>query len=151
MTDVSDAINILNVKLEGLTSYKKCDESPQRQVYICDSIPDKQLCFEVNDCWHQETPFKNIEPFRKWNSDETCALIIIKGDLNYRRLVGDFHWRSSDPIKDKISYIKKPLLIIRSLKSNVILGVDDEEKYSNNAPNWRISGKYGIVQLILPD
>ena len=75
-------------------------------------------------------------------------MIIVKGDLNYRRLVGDFHWKSSEPIMDKVSYIKKPLLIIRSLKSNVILGVNDEEKYSYNAPNWKISGQYGIIQWI---
>lgn len=148
MTDVDEAIGRLNSELEGLIGYKICDESQDRQVYECDTIPDKQISFEVDDCWHQEKLFKDVEQFRSWNTDETCALIIVKGDLNYRRLVGDFHWKSSEPIRDKVSYIKKPLLIIRSLKSNVILGVNDEEKYSYNAPNWKISGQYGIIQWI---
>jgi hypothetical protein len=148
MTDVDEAIGRLNSELEGLIGYKICDESQDRQVYECDSIPDKQISFEVDDCWHQEKLFKDVEQFRSWNTDETCALIIVKGDLNYRRLVGDFHWKSSEPIRDKVSYIEKPLLIIRSLKSNVILGVNDEEKYSYNAPNWKISGQYGIIQWI---
>ena len=148
MTDVDEAIGRLNSELEGLIGYKICDESQDRQVYECDTIPDKQISFEVDDCWHQEKLFKDVEQFLSWNTDETCALIIVKGDLNYRRLVGDFHWKSSEPIRDKVSYIKKPLLIIRSLKSNVILGVNDEEKYSYNAPNWKISGQYGIIQWI---
>lgn len=149
MADVSDAIETLNKKLKDIISYNMTDdESQDGKVYICDSIPDKQLCFEENDCWHQETLFKNVEQFRTWNTDETCALIVIKGDLNYRRLVGDYHWKSSEPIRDKVSYIEKPLLIIRSLKSNVILGVDEEEKYSSNSPNWKISGQYGIIQWL---
>lgn len=151
MTDVDDAIEVLNHKLDGVTRYNKHVDSEDRQTYFCDSIPDKQLCFEVNDCWHQETLFQDIEPFRNWNTDDSCALIIVKGDLNYRRLVGDFHWECSEPIKDKVAYIEKPLLIIRSLKSNVILNVSNEESYSHNAPDWKISGKYGIIQFVLPD
>lgn len=150
MSDVCDAIDILNTELEGLISYKICDEYLDRQIYMCDSIPDKQISFEVDDCWHQEKLFNDVEHFKTWNKDETCALIIVKGDLNYRRLVGDFHWKSSDPIRNKVSYIEKPLLIIRSLKSNVILDVDNEEKYSYNAPNWKITGQYGIIQWIDP-
>ena len=151
MSDVEDAIEILNVKLAGLTRFRLCQNSTDEQVYVCDSTAEKQMVFKVSDCWHRETLFKDVKLFDEWNNDKMCSLIVVKGDLNYRRLVGDYNWSFTDSIKPRVDYIKKPLLIIRSLKSNVLLGVEGEEKYSDYSPNWNISGEYGIVQFVLPD
>ena len=112
----------------------------------------KQLVFKVNDCWHLPTLFKDFSIFQEWNEENTCSLIIIKGDLNYRRLVGDYKYNCDESVKDKTRYIKKPLLILRSLKSNVVLDIPTEKAQELDAqnPNWRTAGDYGIVQFIRP-
>lgn len=150
MSDVIDAFRVLNSKLSDCTYFKSIEETPDKQLYICESIPNKHLIFLVGDQWHRETLFKDLSIFREWNTDESCSLIIVKGDLNYRRLVGDNHWKVTDTINDRVSYIHKPLLIIRSLKSNVVLDVDNErsKQYSEKVPNWKVSGDYGIVQFL---
>ena len=150
MSDVVDAFRVLNSKLNDCTYFKIINETADEQVYICESIPNKKLVFLVGDQWHRETLFQELSIFNKWNNDESCSLIIVKGDLNYRRLVGDNHWKVTESINDRVSYIHKPLLIIRSLKSNVVLGVDNEryKLYSDKVPNWKVSGDYGIIQFL---
>ena len=150
MSDVEDAVSILNDKLEGGLAFIPESISESDRTYSFADMPEKKLHFKVNDIWHRETLFKDTEEFKAWNNDDSCALIIVKGDLNYRRLVGDYHWENTASTADKTSYIKKPLLIIRSLKSNVILNVskEDVERLDKSAPNWKISGQYGIIQFI---
>lgn len=150
MSDIDDAINVLNDKLNGCTEYILTDNLPEERIYICPDINNKELIFKANDIWHRETLFNDVEEFMTWNTDDSCALIIVKGDLNYRRLVGDYHWHNSAPITEKVSYIRKPLLIIRSLKSNVILDVKPEtvKTLDKSAPNWKVSGQHGIIQFL---
>lgn len=148
MSDVVDAFKVLNSKLKDSTQFSMIKESVNEQVYICEAIPNKHICFIVEDQWHRETLFQNLSIFNSWNTDNSCSLIIVKGDLNYRRMVGDKHWNPTDSIIDRVSYIHKPILIIRSLKSNVVLGVSNEKQYSDNAPNWKVSGDYGIIHFL---
>lgn len=78
-------------------------------------------------------------------------LLIVKGDLNYRRLVGDRNYNPQKDIKNCINYIKCPLLIIRSFKSNVtLLGKNYKEFIKNKRieQDWQSNGKYGIIQYI---
>lgn len=157
MSDVDEAINVLNDRLSSDdTKYYSPvdgDDTLDERIYTCSGIDDRKLIFKANNIWHKDTLFKDVTEFETWNNDESCALIIVKGDLNYRRLVGDYHWHNSAKTEDKVSYIRKPLLIIRSLKSNVILNIqpDTVKKLDNSAPNWRISGQYGIIQFLKKD
>ena len=86
------------------------------------------------------------ELFGNWNNNE-IGIIIIKGDMNYRRLVGDKNYDYFDKIEDKVEYIEQPLLILRSLKSNVIVGVE-EFALNSVKPNWKTSGEYGIIHFV---
>lgn len=110
-----------------------------------------RMVFTTSPEWHRPELFSvsgNI--FRRWNVDENISLIVIKGDMNYRRLVGDKNYDYSDSIEDKICYINKNVLILRSLKSNVILGVESNDIKSVK-PNWKTSGEYGIIHFIESD
>lgn len=78
-------------------------------------------------------------------------LLIVKGDLNYRRMVGDKNYNPKKKIEKLIKYINCPVLIIRSFKSNVtLLGKTYEEiaKNKNIEQDWQSNGKYGIIQYI---
>lgn len=78
-------------------------------------------------------------------------LLIVKGDLNYRRMVGDKNYNPNKKIESRIGYIKCPVLIIRSFKSDcTLLGRKGREflRNKNIEQDWQSSGKYGIIQYI---
>ncbi len=77
-------------------------------------------------------------------------LTIIKGDANYRRLLGDRHWDYTTNINDIISYFPAPLLALRTLKSEVAAGIKSEiiEKVAPSDTNWLTNGQWGVIQLV---
>ncbi|MBW4605576.1 MAG: protein-glutamate O-methyltransferase family protein [Calothrix sp. FI2-JRJ7] len=77
-------------------------------------------------------------------------LTIIKGDANYRRLLGDRHWDYTTNISDIISYFPAPLLALRTLKSEVAAGIKPEVIHSlaPSDTNWLTNGQWGVIQLV---
>lgn len=78
-------------------------------------------------------------------------LVVIKGDLNYRRLVGDRRWPATAPFVEVAGYFPAPLVALRTLKSEVCVGLDRATvtRLDATVPDWRISGHYGVVQAHL--
>lgn len=81
----------------------------------------------------------------------TARLVIAKGDLNYRRLVGDLHWPATAPFADATAYFPAPVLSLRILKSDVVLGIDGATVANLEAvsPSWRTSGTYALTEARL--
>jgi hypothetical protein len=77
-------------------------------------------------------------------------LTIIKGDANYRRLLGDRHWDYTTNINDIISYFPAPMLALRTLKSEVAAGIKPQiiQKVAPNDANWLTNGQWGVIQLV---
>ena len=145
--DVEPAINFINEeKILGEQKITKTDT--HTYTYKVDETNTKKLNFTAEDAWHQPIEFKNSTEFENWKSDDNVKLIVLKGDMNYRRLVGDRIYDLGDEIKKKIEYINnKPILILRSFKSNVILDVK-AEKQKRWKPNWRTCGEFGMIQFV---
>jgi uncharacterized protein with ATP-grasp and redox domains len=80
---------------------------------------------------------------------QTARLVMIKGDANYRRMVGDALWESSTPLTDVVSYFPAPLLALRTLKSDPIVGLPQgvAEKLDIVDERWRLNGKRGVIQF----
>ncbi len=79
---------------------------------------------------------------------KSSDLVIVKGDANYRRLVEDRHWPISTPLSDTVAYFPSSCLILRVLKSELLVGADPEYLASCHLPDdWMTSGKFGTVQL----
>lgn len=80
-------------------------------------------------------------------------LMIAKGDANYRRLVGDLHWAYATDKKDVFDYYPCPMLLLRTLKSNVNVGISLEKQEQAKAfdSKWDCSGKVGMIQFYIPD
>jgi hypothetical protein len=78
----------------------------------------------------------------------SADLVIAKGDANYRRLVGDAHWPPTASFRRATAYFPAPLVTLRTLKSELILGlrVGDAERLQALDPQWRVNGKRGVVQ-----
>ncbi|MEU0697155.1 damage-control phosphatase ARMT1 family protein [Streptomyces niveus] len=88
-----------------------------------------------------------------------AALTIVKGDLNYRRLVGDRLWSPTTSFAGRTAHFPGPVAALRTLKSDVIVGLDprtvarlEDAGASGRAGDgahqaWRTSGTHALVQV----
>ena len=78
-----------------------------------------------------------------------AKLTVMKGDLNYRRLLGDQNWPATTPFADLTEYFPGPVVALRTLKSDVVAGLDPAtlaELDATGSP-WRTTGSYGLIQF----
>ncbi|MEU9366550.1 damage-control phosphatase ARMT1 family protein [Streptomyces avermitilis] len=76
-------------------------------------------------------------------------LTIMKGDLNYRRLVGDRLWPPTTPFTTPTAYFPGPVVALRTLKSDVIVGLDADTEaalVAAQGQGWRTSGTHAVIQ-----
>ncbi|WP_086791320.1 damage-control phosphatase ARMT1 family protein [Streptomyces thermovulgaris] len=79
-----------------------------------------------------------------------AALTVLKGDLNYRRLVGDRLWPPTTPFADVTAHFPGPVAALRTLKSDVITGLDATVRAALDATGdgrWRTSGTHALIQV----
>jgi hypothetical protein len=79
-------------------------------------------------------------------------LAIFKGDANYRRLLGDLHWKPhSVPFSSIVgNYTPCPLLALRTAKAGLAVGIsaDGEQRAAKENPSdWLTCGKFGLIQF----
>jgi hypothetical protein len=88
-------------------------------------------------------------PLRLIRTFEKAALVIMKGDLNYRKAVGDALWPVDRSFAEMLSYFPAPLLALRTMKSDTVIGLAtgaDTQLYAVDK-DWRINGKRGVIQF----
>jgi hypothetical protein len=80
------------------------------------------------------------------------SLTIFKGDLNYRRLVGDLAWPPEIPFAEVTSYFPGPVAALRVLKSDVVTGLTGATVRSLDSAGtpWRTDGSRSLIQLSVP-
>ncbi|MET7619784.1 damage-control phosphatase ARMT1 family protein [Streptomyces sp. NPDC005408] len=92
---------------------------------------------------YQDMPAELREDFA------SATVTIMKGDLNYRRLVGDRHWPATIPFSEVTAYFPGPVTALRTLKSDVITGLAPHTLTELEATGsaWRTSGTHALVQV----
>jgi hypothetical protein len=78
-----------------------------------------------------------------------ARLTVLKGDANYRRAVNDALWPPETPFRDVLAYFPAPLLALRTLKSDAIVGLPEgcARALDERDPTWRVNGKRGVASL----
>jgi uncharacterized protein with ATP-grasp and redox domains len=78
-------------------------------------------------------------------------LVILKGDVNYRRLVGDVHWSPTTPFERATAYFPAPLVALRTMKAELIVGLGegDTKRLQAQDPEWMVNGRRGLIQARL--
>ena len=76
-----------------------------------------------------------------------ASLTIAKGDLNYRRLVGDRHWQPTEPFAELTAHFPSPLAALRTLKCDVAVGLTPQtvERLDATGRSWRLTGEYAVI------
>ena len=79
-----------------------------------------------------------------------ATVTVLKGDLNYRRLVGDRWWPPTTPFADVTAYFPGPVAALRTLKSDVITGLSGKTEAaleSGGERRWRTGGTHALIQV----
>jgi hypothetical protein len=80
-------------------------------------------------------------------------LVILKGDLNYRRLLDDRRWPPTTRLEDVTGYFPASFLTLRTLKAEIIVGLREglAEALSAAEPDWLVNGRRGLIHLVKRD
>jgi len=79
---------------------------------------------------------------------EAC-LVIFKGDLNYRKLVGDLNWETTATFKSALQgFLPTSVLSLRTAKADVMVGLEpgQAERVTKVDSQWMVSGQWGVIQ-----
>ncbi|MBD2384477.1 damage-control phosphatase ARMT1 family protein [Cylindrospermum sp. FACHB-282] len=113
------------------------------------NIASGKLVLAEDYFWTSPLPFWEIPSSLKGELAKS-SLIVVKGDANYRRLLGDRHWDFTTNIADIVSYLPAPMVALRTLKSEVAAGLKAKNvaEVAKSDPDWSTGGQWGVVQLV---
>lgn len=117
---------------------------------LLELLSKKKIEVKTHKFWTEAKYFYELPKDLGINKNST-DLLIVKGDLNYRRLVGDKNWKSTDSF-EKRCLIKDILIIApRVLKSDVLIGVEPVFISMAKAQDkkFKTDGKWGVIQTTL--
>jgi len=78
-------------------------------------------------------------------------LAILKGDANYRRLIGDRYWNPTTAFEEVASYFPTSLVSLRTTKAELIVGLSQEQLddlNQNAEANWMFNGDRGMISFM---
>jgi uncharacterized protein with ATP-grasp and redox domains len=114
---------------------------------LTDYRTQQRLLVRADLFWNSSHFFWEIPPALRADLAQ-AHLVIIKGDANYRRLLGDSRWPTTVPMADAVPYFPAPFVALRTLKSEPIVGLKpgQAETLDRVDPQWRVNGKRGMIQ-----
>jgi hypothetical protein len=138
--DCQETLRYLSERSEGAVS-----ELAQRMIEMVDQ---GQLVFEEDLYWCQPSPFWT-QPDHVQEKLSNACMVFVKGDANYRRLLGERQWPLNTPARDVLSYWKVPVCALRTFKAEIGCGVsvENEQRARAKDPCWMVSGQWGVIQL----
>ena len=152
-TFVSDALE--RDLLEHIEHYASLDESTYPNAK---ASGQKWKKFMQDGQWKANEDSFWCQPFAMWDMTQTvwsdlrdrCDLAFVKGDANYRRLLGDCMWEMTAKFEDVVgSYFPCPVCALRTLKAEIGCGMDADqiERASVLDDNWQVNGRFGVVHF----
>jgi damage-control phosphatase, subfamily III len=121
-----------------------------------------KLIIRSNDFWTQGGSYWRLPKHdpQLYGDFKESELVIFKGDLNYRKLVGDAMWNPTTPWNEAIGPLGKGsgarILSLRTCKADCVVGLPegrDEELRAmeggggDEGRKWAWSGKWAVVQF----
>jgi hypothetical protein len=81
-----------------------------------------------------------------------ATIVVCKGDANYRRVIGDALWPASAPFAAACGYLGAPLVCLRTMKSDALVGIAERvvARLDATDPEWRVVGRFGVIQTFVP-
>lgn len=97
---------------------------------------------------HDHSEMKGAAP-ELYSELSQSDLILFKGDLNYRKLVGDRSWEHTIPYVEALcGFHPAPHCALRTCKADVVVGLPQglSEELTSKDKEWMTKGEYGVIQ-----
>jgi len=81
-----------------------------------------------------------------------ASLVIFKGDLNYRKLLGDINYISTAKFSDCLrGFQPTSVCALRVIKSDIYCGLPGctVDWLTEDNPDWMISGEKAVIQVAI--
>ncbi len=110
------------------------------------ALADGRLSLQTHPFWVSPLAFWEMPPDVIAELSQ-ADLVIVKGDMNYRRLHGDRHWPLDTPFAAVVNGAPGPLLPLRVVKAELATGLDTAQVAAVSAadPGWMTNGRWGMA------
>lgn len=117
---------------------------------LLELLSNKKIEVKSHKFWTEAKYFDELPKDLGINKNST-DLLIVKGDLNYRRLVMDKNWQTTDSFEKRCLIKDIPVIAPRVLKSDVLVGVEPIFVSMAKAQDkkYKTDGKWGVIQTNL--
>jgi hypothetical protein len=114
-------------------------------------IEEGSLILTDHSFWNGPLLFHRLPPELKGELGAS-DLVVLKGDLNYRRLLRDRRWDPATAMEGIVGYFPAALVTLRTTKSELIVDCPREtfERLCRDDPKWLVEGRYGIIRYCDP-
>ncbi|KAL4161165.1 Hairy/enhancer-of-split with YRPW motif protein 2 [Phytophthora ramorum] len=149
---VSDAVGPdVNEHIAEMQCTTRTPEAQALGKRLAEYVNRGQLVVRPDIFWNRYAFYWEMPIELQTRLKEEATLVIIKGDLNYRRLLGDRMWPPSSPIEEVVPYFPTAFVSFRTMKSNLVAGIPANivEKLEKGDPKWRFNGKRAIIQGVV--
>ena len=105
-----------------------------------------------NEYWSLPNDFSDMpaNDAKLYGELKNSRLIVFKGDLNYRKLIGDRNWPTTTKFSEALNgFCPSPLCTLRTLKADLVVGLSSgkAEELNKKEQNWMTSGNYAVIQF----
>ena len=113
---------------------------------------DKTWTFGHHPFWtlaHQFSTMHSVAP-DLYSAIASSYLVILKGDLNYRKLLGDRDWPHTTPFKQALEHFSPTNVVaLRTLKADLVCGLKEgtAELTAKESDKWMVNGEYAVIQM----
>jgi len=114
-----------------------------------EALVSGRLTLTTHPFWTRCLGFRDM-PRELHRQLEQADLIILKGDVNYRRLLDDRHWPPTTDLGAVTRYFPRPYVVLRTLKGEIVVGLSagEAERLALEDPHWLINGKRGLIHMV---
>ncbi|KAL4138156.1 hypothetical protein PRIC2_001663 [Phytophthora ramorum] len=139
---------------EHITEMQQSTRTPEVQALgkrLAEHVRKGQLLVRSDTYWNRYTYFWEMPTELQTRLAQEATLVILKGDLNYRRLLSDRLWPPSTPVEEVVPYFPTAFVAFRILKSIPVMGIPANivAKLEKEEPHWRLNGQHGTIQSVL--
>jgi hypothetical protein len=113
------------------------------------AIQDDRLRIRAPRDWSEPRHVDALEPDLS-RGLSSAHLVLVKGDLNYRRYFGDRAWPAETTVEVATLSTDQHAFALRVLKSDCVVGIRAAAvtRLSSTDPRWRTNLKHSIIQRI---
>ncbi|ETL93348.1 hypothetical protein L917_08485 [Phytophthora nicotianae] len=118
---------------------------------LAEYVSKGQIVIRPDTYWNQYTFYWEMPVELHARLAREATLVILKGDLNYRRLLSDRLWPPSTPLEEVVPYFPTAFVAFRILKSTPVMGIPGNvvDNLEKEEPLWRLNGEHGTIQSVL--